>query len=116
MTAIGLHPAPFTLAPGVPILEGLSLRVSEAVPAARVRLQHARAWLRRATRVATMRLQVQLKRALDVSGAAVMLVALSPMLLLVALLIKLNDRGPVLFWQKRVGRWGQPFWFPKFRS
>jgi len=45
-----------------------------------------------------------------------MLLALSPLFVLVALIIKLNDRGPILFWQKRVGRWGQIFWFPKFRS
>jgi lipopolysaccharide/colanic/teichoic acid biosynthesis glycosyltransferase len=31
-------------------------------------------------------------------------------------LIKLTDRGPVLFWQTRVGRWGREFPFPKFRS
>ncbi|HON62207.1 MAG TPA: sugar transferase, partial [Deltaproteobacteria bacterium] len=29
---------------------------------------------------------------------------------------KLTDRGPVLYWQTRVGKWGQEFWFPKFRS
>src|SRR5205814_8772857 len=31
-------------------------------------------------------------------------------------LIKAQDRGPVLFWQVRVGRWGREFWCPKFRS
>jgi lipopolysaccharide/colanic/teichoic acid biosynthesis glycosyltransferase len=34
----------------------------------------------------------------------------------VAWLIKLTDRGPILFWQTRVGRWGREFPFPKFRS
>jgi lipopolysaccharide/colanic/teichoic acid biosynthesis glycosyltransferase len=56
------------------------------------------------------------KRALDVLVAGPMLVLLSPLLALVALLIKLTDRGPVLFWQTRVGRWGREFSFPKFRS
>jgi lipopolysaccharide/colanic/teichoic acid biosynthesis glycosyltransferase len=37
-------------------------------------------------------------------------------MLLTALLIKLTDRGPVLFWQARVGKWGRVFPFPKFRS
>jgi lipopolysaccharide/colanic/teichoic acid biosynthesis glycosyltransferase len=34
----------------------------------------------------------------------------------VILLIKITDRGPVLFWQTRVGRWGREFALPKFRS
>jgi lipopolysaccharide/colanic/teichoic acid biosynthesis glycosyltransferase len=57
-----------------------------------------------------------LKRSLDVTGALVGLVLLSPLFFLVALLIKLTDGGPALFWQTRVGRWGREFPFPKFRS
>src|SRR5947209_5454387 len=49
------------------------------------------------------------KRALDVTVAAAMLAALLPLFLVVALLIKLGDGGPVLFWQRRVGRWGREF-------
>jgi lipopolysaccharide/colanic/teichoic acid biosynthesis glycosyltransferase len=56
------------------------------------------------------------KRTLDVGVSLVMLAALSPLFLLVAVLIKLNDRGPILFWQTRVGKWGAEFPFPKFRS
>jgi lipopolysaccharide/colanic/teichoic acid biosynthesis glycosyltransferase len=56
------------------------------------------------------------KRALDVTVALTLLVALAPLFALVALLIKATDRGPVLFWQLRVGRWGREFRFPKFRS
>jgi lipopolysaccharide/colanic/teichoic acid biosynthesis glycosyltransferase len=44
------------------------------------------------------------------------LVAGLPLFAFVALLIKLTDGGPVLFWQTRVGRWGREFAFPKFRS
>ena len=40
----------------------------------------------------------------------------SPFLLVIGLLIKLTDGGPMLFWQIRVGKWGKPFRFPKFRS
>lgn len=57
-----------------------------------------------------------LKRALDVIVAMASLVSLAPLLALVALLIKLTDGGPVLFWQTRIGRWGREFSFPKFRS
>jgi exopolysaccharide biosynthesis polyprenyl glycosylphosphotransferase len=56
------------------------------------------------------------KRAFDISGAVVGLTAAAPMLLVTALLIKLGDRGPVLFRQTRVGRNGTPFQVLKLRS
>ncbi len=56
------------------------------------------------------------KRAVDAVGAGCGLVVLSPLMLLTALAIKLDDRGPVIFWQTRVGRWGREFRCPKFRS
>ncbi len=56
------------------------------------------------------------KRALDISVAAVSLVVLSPLFLVVAAAIKLGDNGRVLFIEKRVGQWGREFTFPKFRS
>lgn len=57
-----------------------------------------------------------LKRSVDifVSGAA--LLCISPIFALIALLIKLDDRGPILFWQQRIGKHGRIFRFPKFRS
>jgi lipopolysaccharide/colanic/teichoic acid biosynthesis glycosyltransferase len=57
-----------------------------------------------------------LKRSIDIAVSGVMLLALVPLFVMVAAAIKLTDRGPVLFWQKRVGKWGQEFDFPKFRS
>lgn len=57
-----------------------------------------------------------IKRAMDVVGAAVGLLVLSPLLALTALLIKLEDRGPVLFVQERSGLYGRPFPMYKFRS
>src|SRR5579863_3727688 len=45
-----------------------------------------------------------LKRALDLLGACAGLMALAPFLLLVALLIRLESRGPALFRQRRTGR------------
>ena len=56
------------------------------------------------------------KRALDIVGSLAALTLLSPLFALVALLIKLEDRGPVLFRQVRVGRHGREFRMLKFRS
>lgn len=57
-----------------------------------------------------------LKRLLDILVAGLALIALLPVMLSVALMIKLTDHGPILFWQTRIGKWGKPFRFPKFRS
>jgi lipopolysaccharide/colanic/teichoic acid biosynthesis glycosyltransferase len=52
----------------------------------------------------------------DRTIAAVAIVALSPILLLIAVAIKLESRGPVFFFQDRVGRQGKVFRVVKFRS
>jgi len=62
------------------------------------------------------KLSLLLKRAMDVVGAAVALVLLSPVFLLLAVAVKLTSHGPVFFRQQRVGRYGVPFEFLKFRS
>lgn len=56
------------------------------------------------------------KRTLDVVLTSVGLLALSPLLIGVALAIKLQDGGPVLFRQTRIGRGDRPFQMLKFRS
>ena len=56
------------------------------------------------------------KRALDIFVASAVLLMATPAMIVVAMLIKATDRGPVLFRQTRVGKWGQTFRFPKFRS
>ncbi len=56
------------------------------------------------------------KRTLDVVIAALVLVLFSPLMALVALLIKATDRGPVFFTQTRVGKGGREFCCIKFRS
>jgi len=56
------------------------------------------------------------KRIFDCFVAALALLVLAPLLLLVALAIALDSRGPVIHRQKRLGRGGVPFTFYKFRS
>jgi exopolysaccharide biosynthesis polyprenyl glycosylphosphotransferase len=56
------------------------------------------------------------KRMMDVSGSAVALLLLTPVLLTIAALIKLTSKGPVLFKQTRIGQNGKEFTFLKFRS
>ena len=56
------------------------------------------------------------KKIIDFSLSAVALVILSPLLLIVAILIKLESKGPVIFSQKRVGLNGKEFKMYKFRS
>lgn len=56
------------------------------------------------------------KRLLDVCLAAVSLLLLSPVMVLVALAVRLEDAGPALFRQDRVGRGGLRFRIFKFRS
>jgi lipopolysaccharide/colanic/teichoic acid biosynthesis glycosyltransferase len=57
-----------------------------------------------------------LKRAFDVAVAACALVVLAPLLALVALLIRLDSPGSVLFAQQRAGAGGEPFRMFKFRT
>jgi lipopolysaccharide/colanic/teichoic acid biosynthesis glycosyltransferase len=56
------------------------------------------------------------KRVFDLLGASLALLLLSPLMLAIALAIKLDSRGPVFFRQQRVGRHGVPFFIHKFRS
>jgi lipopolysaccharide/colanic/teichoic acid biosynthesis glycosyltransferase len=56
------------------------------------------------------------KRSLDLVVALLVLVALAALLLAVALLVKLDSRGPVLFRQRRLGRKMQPLTMLKFRT
>lgn len=56
------------------------------------------------------------KRAFDIVGSAVLITVLSPLLLVLALLVKLTSPGPVLYRQERIGLNGEPFDMLKFRS
>jgi exopolysaccharide biosynthesis polyprenyl glycosylphosphotransferase len=56
------------------------------------------------------------KRAMDLVGSAIGLVLLSPLMMLIALLIKLDSPGPVIYVQERMGLDAKPFPVFKFRS
>lgn len=57
-----------------------------------------------------------LKRSFDLAGSGLGLILLAPTLALIALAVKLDSRGGVLFRQARVGRHGEPFHMHKFRT
>lgn len=60
--------------------------------------------------------QLALKRMLDVAGATVGLLLLSPVMVVIGLCIRLDSGGGVIFGQTRLGAWGRPFKCLKFRS
>jgi lipopolysaccharide/colanic/teichoic acid biosynthesis glycosyltransferase len=64
----------------------------------------------------TPRVSDIMMRALDIAAAAVLLILLSPLLLIVALLVRLDSRGPAIFRQERIGGNLQPFQVAKFRT
>jgi sugar transferase (PEP-CTERM system associated) len=62
------------------------------------------------------RFQQTLKRTIDATLAAVSLILSAPLMLLIAIAVRLNSPGPALYRQKRVGRQGRIFVIHKFRS
>lgn len=64
----------------------------------------------------TKRVAGALKRAIDIVGSTAALILSAPLFLAIAVAIKSTSRGPVLFRQERIGQYGQPFVFLKFRS
>jgi exopolysaccharide biosynthesis polyprenyl glycosylphosphotransferase len=88
-----------------PIEQGLvEFRVAEPVAPERTGLLGAAPW------------QLAAKRAMDIVISLLAIVVLSPLLLAVALLVRITSRGPVFYVQERVGRSGEPFRMVKFRS
>ena len=61
-------------------------------------------------------LTLRMKRVVDILLSSIGLVLLSPIFLVIAILVKLSSKGPVLFKQTRIGKDGQAFQFIKFRS
>lgn len=56
------------------------------------------------------------KRAFDLMVSGSFLLLLSPLMILTAILVKLESRGPIFYTQERVGQFGEPFTIYKFRS
>lgn len=63
-----------------------------------------------------LQIQLGLKRICDVLICGLLLIVASPMLIILALLIKLSSPGPVFFVQERMGRWERSFRIYKFRT
>ena len=61
-------------------------------------------------------LERQIKRAVDLILSLICLIIFSPLMLLSYILIKIDDGGPAIYKQERVGRYGHPFYIYKFRS
>jgi len=64
----------------------------------------------------TKKAAFMVKRTMDIAGSAAALLFLSPLYLLIAVLVKLTSKGPVLFKQERLGQFGKTFVCLKFRS
>ena len=57
-----------------------------------------------------------IKRMFDIVASAIGIIALSPLLALIALQVKLSSKGPVVYSQERIGQYGLPFRIYKFRT
>ena len=66
--------------------------------------------------LAAKRWQLAAKRLLDILGSLGLLIALSPVMLVIAILVPLTSPGPVIYAQRRIGKGGHPFTMYKFRS
>lgn len=65
---------------------------------------------------ARRRLTLFVKRALDLLISVISLILLSPVFIVIAVLVKCDSRGPVLFKQRRIGRFGREYEMLKFRT
>jgi exopolysaccharide biosynthesis polyprenyl glycosylphosphotransferase len=66
--------------------------------------------------IESKRIPLLIKRCLDIVGSLLALIMLAPLMILIALAVKLTSPGPVLFRQIRLGQSGKSFTFLKFRS
>lgn len=64
----------------------------------------------------TRELQIKIKYTLDRVLAIFLLIFMAPLFMIIAILIKIEDGGPIFFKQKRPGLWGKAFMIWKFRS
>ncbi len=100
-----------------PTISAAGLAFTQAnVRPSHVREPDARPWEDRAGRVAPSGIAGRAKKAMDVVGSAGGLLLLWPLMLLIAVLIRLETPGPALFRQPRRGRGGHKFQCLKFRT
>ena len=99
---------------GIPVtdLSGFYERVRGEVPVDSLKAS----WLIYGNGFEQGSLRTLIKRAFDLLASSVLFVATLPLMLLTALVIKLESPGPVIYRQERVGRAGRPFTVLKFRS
>jgi exopolysaccharide biosynthesis polyprenyl glycosylphosphotransferase len=101
-------------------LEGVEVRVTATLPqvlSSRVTAQPLGGLMSLSLRpVRLTGTQAALKRAFDVTTSGFGLLLTAPLLVLIAVSIKLSSPGPVLFRQRRVGQRGRPFTILKFRT
>ncbi|MBI2876687.1 MAG: TIGR03013 family PEP-CTERM/XrtA system glycosyltransferase [Candidatus Tectomicrobia bacterium] len=99
---------------GIRVEEGASFyeRLTGKIPVEELRPS----WLIFSEGFVRSRLALFLKAIIDFTASLALLILLAPLLLAVALLIKLDSRGPVFFQQARVGQGGKVFTLYKFRS
>src|SRR5699024_479670 len=57
-----------------------------------------------------------IKRVIDLIGSVAGIIILSPLFVIISILIKLDSKGSILFKQKRLGKYGEPFYILKFRT
>jgi exopolysaccharide biosynthesis polyprenyl glycosylphosphotransferase len=60
--------------------------------------------------------KLSLKRGMDIVGSVIGMIFLSPLMLLTALLVRLESKGPIFYTQERMGLDGKPFYVVKFRT
>lgn len=61
-------------------------------------------------------IEKMIKRLLDIAGSTVLILLLLPLYLIIGVVLKLSQEGPLLFIQERIGKHGKPFNIYKFRS
>jgi exopolysaccharide biosynthesis polyprenyl glycosylphosphotransferase len=69
-----------------------------------------------ASRDRSRRVAIVIKRIMDIIGSIVAIVLFAPVILIIAIAIKLTSKGPIFFRQERIGQHGKPFVLLKFRS
>lgn len=101
-----------SLARGEPIAISIA-RLERALPRPTIIMEGGTIWIYPSALSPSERL---LKRILDVTFSALLLLALSPVILLVAILVLLRDGRPIFYRDRRAGLFGRPIWIRKFRT